>query len=174
MKIKFSSSLILIGLISSVLLTMATAQRTPTFAPYSVPVEKATAKKINFASHPKAKKFRTELSEALETGQVDFAGKYIVASWGCGSGCTQSALIDATTGNVYFPVNLWEVIAGGMAAGERDLLEYKENSRLMIITGYQRKRKQDSTMSMHGVSFYEWTGRDFKLLKFIKRPVKKY
>ena len=34
---------------------------------------------------------------------VNFAGHYVVASWGCGTGCAQFAIIDAITGDLYAP-----------------------------------------------------------------------
>ncbi len=77
------------------------AQKMPTFSNYNVTVEKATVQKINFASHRKAKQFRTNLKEALAEGKINFAGKFIITEWGCGSGCTQAAIIDAQTGKVF-------------------------------------------------------------------------
>ena len=52
------------------------------FSQYPARVEKATARQVNFRSHPKAKTFRTNL-RAGPSGGVNFA-HYIVATWGCG------------------------------------------------------------------------------------------
>ena len=64
--------------------------------------EKARAKAIDFKKNPDARSFRTRLSEALHRG-VNFAGHYAVAGWGCGTGCISGAIIDARTGNVFWP-----------------------------------------------------------------------
>jgi hypothetical protein len=49
-----------------------------------------------------ARRFRTVIREAM-AGGVNFAGHYVVASWGCGTGCIQFAVVDAITGEVYAP-----------------------------------------------------------------------
>lgn len=49
-----------------------------------------------------ARKFRTSVRWAVEEG-VNFGGHYVVATWGCGTGCAQFAIIDAITGTVYDP-----------------------------------------------------------------------
>lgn len=112
------------------------AQKTPKHAQFQVPVESVTAKQINFTGNAKAKQFRTNLKEALAEGKINFAGKFIIAEWGCGSGCTQAAIIDAQTGKVFFPDVLWQVLAGSISLGEREMLEYKKDNRLLIIAGY--------------------------------------
>jgi len=36
-------------------------------------------------------------------GGVNFAGHFIVANWGCGTGCSQFVIVDAINGIVYAP-----------------------------------------------------------------------
>jgi hypothetical protein len=48
---------------------------------------------------PQATEFRSALSQALEGG-VNFAGRYTVATWGCGTSCQRHAVIDTATGRV--------------------------------------------------------------------------
>lgn len=160
-------------IIIALFLLPAYGQKTPTHSNYKVDVEKATVQKINFASHRKAKQFRTNLKEALAAGKVNFAGKFIIAEWGCGSGCTQAAIIDAQTGKVFFPDVLWQVIAGSLTLGKRELLEYNEESRLLIIAGYAGMNGGDSDKFQHGIFYLEWTGTNFKLLKFTRKPISK-
>ena len=55
---------------------------------------------INFnGKFPDAKRFITRISEAYKDGP-NFAGHYTVATWGCGSGCQNSAVIDNETGEI--------------------------------------------------------------------------
>lgn len=147
------------------------AQKTPTYSQYSIKVEKKTTKKVNLKSHSEAKFFRTNLKNALANSEVNFAGKYILTYWGCGSGCTQGAIIDAKTGNVFFPLELQGVYAGGLSLGEHDMLEYKNNSNLLVIYGYAGGGFKPEIATHHGIYYYQWNGKAFKLLKFIKKNV---
>ena len=52
-------------------------------------------------SQPKAWEFRTMLRENAKTG-VNFAGRYVLASWRCGWICFDGGIIDTKTGQVYF------------------------------------------------------------------------
>lgn len=149
------------------------AQKTPTFSDYQIPVEKATAQKIILTGNRKAKQFRTNLKEALAEGKINFAGKFIIAEWGCGSGCTQAAIIDTQTGNVFFPDVLWQAIAGSITLGDHELLEYKNDSCLLIIAGYAGMNGGDSEKFKHGIGYLEWTGTNFRLIKFIRKPLPK-
>src|ERR1035438_7409686 len=66
----------------------ASAQDLPNVSQYPAKVEQATVRDIDLASNPKAKDFETNLEDALASG-VNFAGHFIFAQWGCGSGCVQ-------------------------------------------------------------------------------------
>ena len=48
---------------------------------------------------PKAKQFRTRLTEGAKHGP-NFAGIYTVVEWGCGTNCQQVAVVNARTGRV--------------------------------------------------------------------------
>jgi len=113
-----------------------------------------------------SKQFRTRLKKLIKADKPTFAGKYLVARWGCGSeGCNMGAIIDASTGKVYsFPVSMSSVYPiKPDAEGEGQELIYKINSRLMIFAGDLEGEKNypDSIL------FYEFTGKEFKLLKVL-------
>lgn len=163
------TKLIVLVFLATCLTTLA--QKTPTYSQYSAKVERKTAKKVNLKSHTEAKFFRTNLKRALANSDINFGGKYILTSWGCGSGCTQGAIIDVHTGNVFFPVELQGVYAGGLSLGEHDMIEYKKNSNLLIIYGYAGGGFKPETPTHHGIYYYKWNGKAFKLLKFIKKNV---
>lgn len=138
-------------------------QKTPTFSAYPATVEPATARQINFASHPRARMFRTNLKEALASG-VNFAGHFILATWGCGTSCGQSAFIDGKTGNVFFPPQLAGMTLGyGELSEKAEILEYKKDSTLLILYGIPAATKK------YGVWYYEWTGKALKLIKFVAK-----
>ena len=147
------------------------AEKTINYSQFPARVEAKSAVRINLKSHPEAKHYRTNLRNALANSDVNFAGKYILVSWGCGSGCSQGAIIDTRTGNVFFPNELQGVYAGGLTLGEHDMLEFKKNSFLLLIYGYSGSGFNPETPTHHGIYYYQWTGKVLKLLKFVKVKV---
>jgi hypothetical protein len=143
--------------------------RVPDFNRYRVTVEKAAARSIDFKSSPDARSFRTRLTAALRQG-VNFAGRYILTGWGCGTGCISGAIIDARTGRVYFPEPL-----GGMASGSTDdggyveePLRFRKNSRLIILNGVPATPEGQKELSM-GEYFYEWKNNRLRLVRSVLR-----
>ncbi|MGK0289259.1 MAG: hypothetical protein ACI86H_000693 [bacterium] len=73
----------------------------PQFSKYKVKkIFRGKGKSPNFSKTPKWKYFRTALRYASKR-KVNFAGKYIVTEWGCGSACQAHALLNSKTGRVY-------------------------------------------------------------------------
>ena len=48
-----------------------------------------------------ARMYRVRITETYNSEGVNFAGHYCFISWGCGSPCKMSAIVDAQTGKVY-------------------------------------------------------------------------
>lgn len=72
--------------------------------------------------------FATRLKQAAAQ-PVNFAGHYILATWGCGAECLGGAVIDARSGKVAFlpySVCCW---------GEGDPFYYRKDSRLIVFSG---------------------------------------
>jgi hypothetical protein len=161
---------ILLGLVVLGLSLSALAQRAkiPTFAQYPAKVERATAKSIDFRHSPGASSFRTRLREALRDG-VNFAGHYIVAGWGCGTGCISGAIIDARTGRVYFPEVLAALAAGTTDDGGsvEEPVRYKKNSRLFIISGIPGSPTERNPELPAGDYYYEWRNNRLRLIKSV-------
>jgi hypothetical protein len=102
----------------------------------------------------------------------NFAGHYTVAAWGCGTSCTDFAIIDAKSGRVFFDNRV-----RGISSDHVDLrvepngalpnvngLRFRADSRLLIMLGAPAEDE-----SRDGVGFYEWTGSALKLLRFVSR-----
>ena len=161
MKIKF----LLLTAIFLAFSQTGSAQSTPTFTQYAAKVDKIRNAKVNLKSHKNANLFRTNLRNAAKEG-VNFAGHYILATWGCGTNCSQSAIIDARSGQVFFPREL-----EGAAFGFCDLPDdaepvvYKANSRLLVLNGF-KGGDLDAKNGRCGIYYLEWTGRAFKQVKF--------
>lgn len=142
-------------------------QSAPTFAKYSAKIGKVSAKEVKLQSHKDARMFRTNLRNAFKEG-VNFAGSFILTSWGCGTSCLQTAIIDGKTGNVFFPKELQGTSFGfGELSNKEESIEFKQNSRLLNINGYAGGEVGEK--NKYGIWYYEWTGKNLKLVKFVKK-----
>jgi len=77
--------------------------------------------------------FRTRIREAA-TQPPNFAGHYVLATWGCGAECVSYAIIDARTGAVYFDqrtVCCW----GTAVPDDFEPVRGQLTSRLLVCTG---------------------------------------
>jgi hypothetical protein len=140
-----------------------TGQEFPEFNDFEVKVSNALPKAVRIGNNPDARMFRTRLRQANKEG-VNFAGHFIIASWGCGTGCSQGAIIDSLTGKVHFPEELFKGF--GISAGHPKApspafgnFEFKPDSRLLILNGWGG--------SEYGIRFLVWEGDKFRLLRFI-------
>lgn len=106
--------------------------------------------------------FKTRLRAAAKE-RPNFAGHYIVTTWGCGTGCDSGAIIDAKTGRVYwFPF----AIGQDYEAGEEfNPVEFRADSKLIIFNGVRVDRDEKG-----GARFYKFEDGRFILLKFIRSP----
>ncbi|HEV7373834.1 MAG TPA: hypothetical protein VGN95_03900 [Pyrinomonadaceae bacterium] len=138
---------------------------TPTFTQYAAKVEKIKNVKVNLKSHKNANMFRTNLRTAAKEG-VNFAGHYILTTWGCGTNCSESAIIDARNGKVFFPR-----VLEGAGFGYCELPDDTEpivsqaNSRLLILNGFKGGDLEKKNAPC-GIYYLEWTGANFKQVKF--------
>ncbi|HYX71061.1 MAG TPA: hypothetical protein VE825_18135 [Terriglobales bacterium] len=85
------------------------------------------------------KLFQTRIRESMDD-DVNFAGHYVVATWGCGSGCMQFAVADAVSGRVYDPPMKSVAFHFGPDADHGpqkypDMVNVKPDSALMVIEG---------------------------------------
>lgn len=139
----------------------ATIPATLSFEEFAVKVPyRGRIAEPDLSSHPKARMFRTELRKQVKYG-LNFAGHYVVVRLGCGTGCAMIAVVDAKTGSVYFPETVGTVQWSGWWH-EPFGPEYRLDSRLFIVYG----QVNDNEEAPSGVSYYEWTGSDFALLRF--------
>lgn len=136
--------------------------KAPQFKDYSVN-ETHSGKNASVKLTKDSRSFRTRLREAAKE-KPNFAGRYILTVWGCGTSCLAGAVIDAKTGSVAFlpgAIHSWE--------GDENLdpLEYRLNSRLIIFSGnIDQKGMDDSGLNSH---YYEFRNGKFKYIKTIKR-----
>jgi hypothetical protein len=77
------------------------------------------------------RKFRTRFTEDSRLGP-NFAGHYTVVFWGCGTGCAQTAIVDAHNGRVsWVPLDWTDIPDEADVAENRN---FRLNSKLLILT----------------------------------------
>jgi hypothetical protein len=140
----------------------------PQFGNYKEPVYKGRAAALKLTT-PLARGYRTRLREGSRRA-VNFAGHYKLHTWSCGTGCLQTAFIDAKTGEVYFPAELNGFIlcffdSETVAHDLEDSLQFQKGSRLIVMSGYPNSERGKDEPKQ-GLYYYEWTGSELKLLKF--------
>jgi hypothetical protein len=141
---------------------------TPTFTQYAARVEKNGNVRVNLKSHKNANMFRTNLRNAAKEG-VNFAGHYILTTWGCGTNCSQSAIIDARNGRVFFPDELEGSVFGFCELADNvEPIVYKANSRLLVLSGF-KGGDFDKKDGRCGIYYLEWTGTNFKQVRFAEK-----
>lgn len=117
------SSLLTLPLVTGVMLTAIPGQSiaAPAFAQYRA-TERYTGRPaaVNLNT-PQARRFRTVLTNGAKRGP-NFAGRYTVVTWGCGTECQQVAIVDAKTGRVYMT---------GITASLG--VKHQLNSRLLVV-----------------------------------------
>lgn len=155
------------------------AQKVPSFAQYGAKVEKFRSINVNLKSHKHARTFRTNLRNAAKSG-VNFAGHFIMTGWGCGTNCSEWAIIDARSGRVFFPREFEGVGFGFCDLPEHAMpsdgpklsddadgpLYYKPGSRMAVLTGYTGGGI-DNKRARCGNYFFEWSGTRLKQVKFV-------
>lgn len=143
----------------------AAQSTTPTARRYAVKVLKPKNVRVNLKSHKNANMFRTNLRNAAKEG-VNFAGHYILTTWGCGTNCTQSAIIDARNGRVFFPRELEGAGFGFCELPDTtEQFVFQADSRLLIMNGFKGGDLEVEN-GRCGIYYLEWTGTNFKQVKF--------
>jgi hypothetical protein len=141
---------------------------TPTFTQYAARVEKIRNVRVNLKSHKNANTYRTNLRNAAKQG-VNFAGHYILTTWGCGTNCSVSAIIDARNGEVFFPDQL-EGSGFGFCElpDDTEPIVYRADSRLLVLSGF-KGGDLNLRAGRCGIYYLEWTGTNFKQVKFVEK-----
>ncbi len=96
----------------------------------------------------------------------NFAGHYIVSTWGCGAECIMGAVIDANTGKVYWLPST--VCCWGFDVGEKfQPIEFRLDSRLIVFSGERDEKEGDN-----GKHFYEFKDNKFVHIQSIMKDEK--
>ena len=154
----------------------APASKTPRFEDYATAVRKGRVTPLDLRSHPLARRYRTLVRQRQRDEGVNFAGSYTLASVGCGTGSSITAIIDARTGKAHFPeeLNGWTGIVGDYEPPEgEEPWEYHAGSRLLRATGRPNiGRPREERHGPSGIYFYAWDGARLRQVGF--KPVGSY
>lgn len=138
------------------------------------PAELYTGKnaKLNAESDPATRAFRTRIKEWSKE-KPNFAGHFILATWGCGSDCIQLTIIDAVTGRVFHPAQASSNVAanvdqalleGGDFGHNFGALKFSADSKLLVLIGMPNE-----DASRRGISYYVWNGARLSLIRFVHK-----
>jgi hypothetical protein len=138
------------------------------------PAKRYTGKNatVDLFSDPLTKAYRTRIKEWSKE-RPNFAGHFILATWGCGTDCTQLAIIDVITGKVFHPsgvtsnvaVNVHEkLLEGGNLWHASGAIKFQADSRLLVLIG-----SPEEDNNRRGISFYVWNENHLSLVKFVHK-----
>jgi hypothetical protein len=108
------------------------AAKAPQFTDYAVrDIFRGRAAKVDLGS-PENRNYRTRLKEAAAQ-KANFAGHYVVTTWGCGTSCANGAAVDLTSGKVTFlPAT---ICCWGDVDKDFKPAQFEARSRLIIFHG---------------------------------------
>lgn len=127
--------------------------RTPQFEEYPV-TKQYEGRNAPLVLSPKSRMYRTRLKDA-STKKPNFAGRYILTTWGCGMECLMGAVIDAKTGKIYqlpFTICCW----GDDVGDNFEPIEFRLDSKLIVFSGARNEQEGDS-----GKHFYKFENNRF-------------
>ena len=110
-----------------------------------------------------ARVYRTRLKEAAQ-GKPNFAGRFIVTTWGCGTECLEGAIIDARTGRVFmlpFTLCCW---SPGTVDDNFKPVDHRLNSSLIILSGARDEKDGD-----YATRAYRFQNNRLVLVKTIRQ-----
>lgn len=147
----------------------ADAPRFDQFPAYSPAEGKPAAPDVH--SHPLSRMFRTEIRKGARQGP-NFAGRYTLVHWGCGSDCLQFAIIDSRSGKVHHPPNFrtyqsWNIDDSAFAASrgkEPAGISFNPDSRLLVVAG-----GINDDPRLRGISYFVWTQDSLRRIRFSHR-----
>jgi len=138
-----------VSLFSFILSASPAGAADPSFEEFAVKLYSGPVSAPDLDSDPEARTYRTRLNEAAK-GPVNFAGKYILTTWGCGTTCLHGAVMNAETGRVTFLPNTiccWETTDDDFKP-----VRFRPDSDLIVFSGLLG---EEDPMARHYFEFFE-------------------
>ena len=126
---------------------------TPIFSDYKVsPISLTKYPKIDLKSNPLGTEYKTYII-ATDAKKPNFAGKYSIVTWGCGTACQSGVIIDRESGKILSQLPI--TLEGGF--------DSNIDSNLVIFNPFNielaDKQKTSSPTISH---YYTWDGKAFQ------------
>ena len=104
----------------------------------------------DFNSYPDAKRYITRIKEECKNG-INFAGKYTLVIWGCGSPCQSGVIVDRINGKIY--ADYFSTFGS----------EFRKDSRMIILNSglMDEKTKLINFHNMVELRVELWNGSEF-------------
>lgn len=104
----------------------------------------------DFNSYPDAKRYITRIKEECKNG-INFAGKYTLVIWGCGSPCQSGVVVDRINGKIY--ADYFSTFGS----------EFRKDSRMIILNSglIDEKKELINFHNMVELSVELWNGSEF-------------
>ena len=135
------------ALLFGTLLLVAFQGQLPRFEDFRVSsVYRGRTARTDFSTNPDARRFHTRLT-LRPSDRPNFAGEWVIVTWGCGTACQSGAMVSARTGRI---VDLPTPMTRGAA--------FRVSSRLLIIDPIRPDTRPDDASLAY---YYEWTGKVF-------------
>jgi hypothetical protein len=155
-----------------------TDKRAPTFAAYRVTSPGSVENpSLDLKSNPIAPMYQTVLRQETAQGP-NFAGRYRVAVWGCGSSCSMFAVVNLDTGRVITPEGFSHTSGVYFGAdtqklfpeSQRDfwLLGFTKESKLLVVLG-----DLDEDASREGAFYFVLDHERLRLIHSGKEKLRK-
>lgn len=128
--------------------TAASAQgRSPRFTDYpEARIEHTTVKRLPLPKADEDDDYKLRRHDSIgETSTANFAGRYFLAVWGCGSTCVNAAIVEAASGTIIevpFSISGWR-----RTHDDFEAVEFRHDSRLVVFSGALNEDKR--TMGRH-------------------------
>jgi hypothetical protein len=107
-------------------------------------------------STAEARRFRTVIRRQAGAGP-NFAGRYTIVTWGCGSTCVGFAVVDARDGTIHFHPDTRRAMH--VPYQVENVLQFRLDSRLLVIAG---ETEGPSGQSSSGKFYFEWVDGGFQ------------
>ena len=137
---------------------------------YPAKVSNAKKSKIDYASHPKGKLFKTAITEEYNANSVNFGGHYICTFWGAGQGMTGGVMADILTGKLYSLPLTSDNSYRQTYYNENKNIFNQANSNLFVCYRNEPSAKDPNLVNLY-YHFYEWNDKTKKFTLLKKQTV---
>lgn len=138
----------------------ANSASTPRFADYAVARTFYGEHAQPDLSDPERWGFRTRLREAAAR-EPNFAGNWVLTTWGCGTSCLTGAVVNPESGQVVWLPG--SVCCAANTDADFNPIEARPGSRLLVMSGVLNESGPDAAR------FYAFDGQSFNLVQSVLR-----